>query len=275
MQTHWQKQLFEMIVGRHSGEKNTGPLTRGKHTDTRWRSWPTKHADRSFLLYKSTGLLPPKIQQFYVSVLSVSVSVWKLDLLLPMISLNSSFYIYWETKWMQSCLGVWSLYLLSVTTARRKHDTAFCLVLMKYRVKRQHLSLLPHTSGQDCPTSCHHLGMVKAMLYLSNEFSFLNSLWFWKWGCYELASMSPDNWVSVVLQSSARNNSPMLIVKTRDRKGLCSHLHQGIKLPLNKLQPLCFIKEDKTLPHHLAISQNWGQCHLSGALNFEGSVQKT
>lgn len=152
---------------------------------------------------------------------------------------------------------------------------AFCLLLLKCRVKRQNLSLLLHTSGQDCPTSCHHLGMVKAMLYLSNEFSFLNSLWFWKWGYYELASMSPNNWVSIVLQSSARNNSPMLIVKTIDRKGLCSHLHQGIKLPLNKLQSLCFIKEDKTLPHHLAISQNWGRCHLSGALSFEGRMQKT
>lgn len=116
-----------------SGEKNTGPLTRGKHTDTRWRSWPTKHTDRSFLLYKSTGLLPPKIQQFYISVLSVSVSLWKLDLLLPVNSLNSSFYIYWETKWMQSCLGVWSLFLLSVTTTRRKHD--FCILFVTLEVQ--------------------------------------------------------------------------------------------------------------------------------------------
>ena len=57
-----------------------------------------------------------------------------------------------------------------------------------------------------------------------------------------MASLSPDNRTAVLLQSSGRDKSPMLIIKTMDRKELCSLLHQGIKLPLNKLESLCLTK---------------------------------
>lgn len=55
----------------------------------------------------------------------------------------------------------------------------------------------------------------------------------------ELACLSPDNGTAVLPQSSGGDKSPMLIIKTIVRKELCSLLHQGIKLPLNKLESLC------------------------------------
>lgn len=101
----------------------------------------------------------------------------------------------------------------------------------------------PWASGYHCALLCHHLGMVEAMLCHSN-FHFWIHCSFWKHtgGSSELASMGPDNWTAVLLCSSRGVKSPMLIIKTMDRKELCSLLHWGIKLPLNILESLCLTK---------------------------------
>lgn len=144
----------------------------------------------------------------------------KWDLLLPVHSLNSPFYKYWVTKYIKFTS------IIGVTAVEVWHW--ILLVYMEHRRERQPLSWGPLA---ECPVYWHPLGLIIAILCLRDQL--MNSLQLLKTHDGTL------KWLACILitrhQRCSRTQTEItvLIIKTTWK---CSHLHECIKPPLNKLQ---------------------------------------
>lgn len=114
-------------------------------------------------------------------------------------------------------------------TVQRKCNPALCLALTEPALR---VSLCPGDISPPHVSLCHHLGTVEIMLCLSNILQLL------KTPLRLEAALNLLAWILILGKQCCFRAQVgwKAIIKTMDRKELWFLLHQGIKLPINKME---------------------------------------